>query len=55
MNKDEFYEMFDHEHYGKMKRKYDANGAFPEVFEKTCKAGAKAWAEYQKKHKVKSQ
>jgi hypothetical protein len=55
LNKDEFYEMFDHGHYGKMKRKFDADGAFPEVFDKTCKAGAKVWAEYQKKNKSKKQ
>ncbi len=54
---DEFYEMFDHTHYLEMKKKYDASGAFPEVFEKTCKAGAKAWKEAQKQKnwKAKSQ
>ena len=39
MTKDEFYHMFDHEHYFKMKAKYDKLSAFPEIFSKVCKAG----------------
>jgi len=34
MTKEEFEEMFDHTHYRKMREKYNAIGAFPEVYDK---------------------
>ena len=37
LSRPEFRAMFNHEHYDKMKAKYDKDGAFPEVYEKTCK------------------
>lgn len=37
--KEEFYHMFSHDHYFKMKKKYDSDGAFPEIFSKVSKAG----------------
>jgi delta24-sterol reductase len=43
LNRDEFREMFDHKHHDAMKRQYDPSGAFPEVFEKTCKEGEKVF------------
>jgi delta24-sterol reductase len=43
MTKDEFRSMFDHVHYDKMKSKYDARGAFPEVYAKVCKKGQALW------------
>ena len=39
----EFREMFDHSHYDAMKAKYDPDGAFPEIYDKTCKGAAKMW------------
>ena len=41
LNRDAFRKMFNHEHYDEMKKAYDPQGAFPEVFEKTCKEGYK--------------
>ena len=41
LTRDEFRKMFNHSHYDEMKKRYDPNGAFPEVFEKTCKEGNK--------------
>ena len=43
LTRDEFRDMFDHEHYDLMKARYDAHGAFPEVYEKTCKKALKLW------------
>lgn len=34
MTREEFREMFDHEHYDAMREKYSAIGAFPEVYDK---------------------
>ena len=31
LTRDEFRDMFDHEHYDSMKARYDTHGAFPEV------------------------
>jgi delta24-sterol reductase len=45
LNRDEFRKMFNHDHYDKMKKQVDPMGAFPEVFEKTCKEGHKRFAE----------
>ena len=39
----EFRAMFDHQHYDAMKAKFDADGAFPTVYEKVCKKAAKIW------------
>jgi len=43
LTRDEFRDMFDHEHYDLMKARYDTHGAFPEVYEKTCKKALKLW------------
>jgi delta24-sterol reductase len=43
MTRDEFREMFDHNHYDAMKRKYDPKGAFPEIYQKVCKKGQALW------------
>jgi delta24-sterol reductase len=40
LTKKDFYAMFDHSHYGEMKRKFDPDNAFPEVFDKVCKKAA---------------
>ena len=40
---DEFRTMFNHTHYDEMKAKFDPHGAFPEVYEKTCKKALKLW------------
>ena len=37
LTKQEFYHMFDHTHYFKMKAKYDKIDAFPEIFGKVSK------------------
>ncbi|MDX2429963.1 MAG: hypothetical protein QNK35_03455, partial [Bacteroides sp.] len=34
MTREEFREMFDHTLYDKVRRKYKAEGAFPEVYDK---------------------
>lgn len=34
MSREEFREMFNHELYDRMRAKYDAVGAFPEVYDK---------------------
>jgi hypothetical protein len=39
LSRAEFREMFDHTHYDNMKKRYDPNGAFPEIFDKTCRQG----------------
>merc|ERR1711871_886072 len=45
LTREEFYEMFDHRHYQSMKQKFDPSGAFPEVFQKVCKAAGREWRE----------
>lgn len=52
LSRPEFRAMFNHEHYDKMKAKYDKDGAFPEVYEKTCKEGLKMWEKEKKKPEV---
>mmetsp|Transcript_11600 Transcript_11600/g.14462 ORF Transcript_11600/g.14462 Transcript_11600/m.14462 type:complete len:277 (+) Transcript_11600:263-1093(+) len=42
-DRDEFRAMFDHRFYDQMKKKYDPNGAFPEVYEKVCKKAMQLW------------
>ncbi|KAH9257878.1 hypothetical protein BASA81_003897 [Batrachochytrium salamandrivorans] len=39
LTRDEFRQMFDHTHLDQVKHRVDPTGAFPEVFEKTCKLG----------------
>lgn len=34
LTKEEFYEMFDHSLYNKMREKLSCHGAFPEVYDK---------------------
>ena len=34
MNRSEFEEMFEHRHYRAMRRKFNAENAFPEIFDK---------------------
>ena len=51
LNRDEFRAMFDHHHYDQMKETYDPDGAFPEVYEKTCKKAAKLWAKASEEQK----
>lgn len=38
MNRDEFWEMFDGSLYNKLREQLNCNSAFPEVFDKICKA-----------------
>lgn len=38
MTRSEFREMFDHELYDKMRKKYDCCDAFPEVYDKVCRS-----------------
>lgn len=49
MNEDEFRSMFAHDHYDAMKKKFDPNGAFPQVYEKVCKKGAALWVNKESK------
>jgi len=37
MTRDEFRHMFDHTLYDQMRQKYEAEGAFPEIYDKVCK------------------
>lgn len=43
LTRDEFRHMFDHTHYDCMKKQVDPHGAFPEIFNKTCKLGQASW------------
>jgi len=43
LSEDEFRDMFDHDHYDAMRRKYDQSGKFPSVYQKVCKKAARFW------------
>lgn len=43
LSRKEFREMFDHSHYDRMKRKYDPQNAFPQIYEKVCKNAKAYW------------
>ena len=49
LTREEFRQMFDHEHYDAMKARYDPHGAFPEVYEKTCKKALTLWGTKESK------
>lgn len=38
MTREEFHEMFDHKLYNEMRRHLECEEAFPEVYDKVCRA-----------------
>ena len=41
MSREEFYEMFDYSSYNDMRKKLNYENAFPEIYDKVCKAARK--------------
>lgn len=41
MTREEFRQMFDHHLYDQLRKKYDCEDAFPELYDKVCRAARK--------------
>ena len=43
LSRTDFRKMFDHSHYDQVKRRYDPENAFPQIYEKVCKNAKVYW------------